>query len=261
MTTDHPAVPDRYRGVWARTLLQSPGMRDDSSFVRWLQTSRWHADLRVPAGARPPGATEPVAPESLACQQGFCGVTTVRADADGEVCEWHRHVDFQPPRSRPDAGRMVFETPDRLVETGLHADYLEVWQRVPGSTGRYVVLEALPDAASDTRGWLLVAGDWAMRVRPRRAAWPADTTQHDGLADLLRRHPEAGSSLLDFEISFGRLEGDRLAIARSTIVDLEGRTETCVVQRVADDEARVQGPRGATRWRIVEWHLDQERLA
>jgi len=72
-----PPVPDRYRGVWVRTLLTTPKSRDDTTFVRWLQTSRWHADLRVPPGT---------GTDRLARQQGFCGVTTVNVDDAAEVC-------------------------------------------------------------------------------------------------------------------------------------------------------------------------------
>jgi len=239
------AVPDRYRGVWMRTLLETPGRREDSTYVRWLQTSRWHADLRVPPAAR-------IAASQLALQQGFCGVTTVEMIGGTEVCRWHRRVDFQPPGPFPDAGRIVFDGPDRLVETGIHNTYLEVWERLPGSAGRFVVLEA--EGAK-----LLVAGTHAMRVRPRGMAWPADTSVADTLADLQRRHPHAG--LLDFEISFARLEGGRLAIERSTLPELEGTVEACAIRRRADDEAVVQGPTGDVRWCVLEWDAAGSTLA
>ncbi|MCA3239163.1 MAG: hypothetical protein ACK5RC_15860 [Curvibacter sp.] len=48
-----PPVPVRYRGVWQRSLLQTVDGEDDSSWVRWLQLGRWHADLRVARAARP----------------------------------------------------------------------------------------------------------------------------------------------------------------------------------------------------------------
>jgi len=95
-------VPQRYRGVWARTLLDAPGQRDDTSFVRWLQTSVWHADLRVPQAARATDALQPFTESDpqrllqLAVQQGFCGVTEVRPKGGKEVCTWHRRTDFQP---------------------------------------------------------------------------------------------------------------------------------------------------------------------
>ena len=68
-------VPERYRGVWSRTLLQTPERRDDTTFVRWLQTTQRHADLRIPAGPRDPAAL-----------QGFCGRTAVDEPGGDEVC-------------------------------------------------------------------------------------------------------------------------------------------------------------------------------
>ena len=244
-----PPVPQRYRGVWVRSLLTTPSSRDHTTFVRWLQTSRWHADLRVPLEARP---------ASPALQQGFCGVTTVEVSDAAEVCRWHRRLDFQPPRPHPDAGRIVFDGTERLIETGVHADYLEVWERLPGSTGRFAVLEASPGHAPTM---LLVSGEFAMRVRPRRATWPSDTTTADTLRDLVQRHPAAAPALLDFEISFGRLAQGRLHIAQSSLPALEGSDEACRIERVTDDTVVMHGPAGATPWRVLEWDTEGLLLA
>ena len=64
-------VPERYRGVWVRTLLETPEGRDTTTRVHWLQTEGWHADLRVPKGAHP------ATPEGRAQLQGFCGLTRI----------------------------------------------------------------------------------------------------------------------------------------------------------------------------------------
>lgn len=235
-------VPERYRGVWARTLLQTPGRRDDSTFVRWLQTTQHHADLRIPAGPRDPAAL-----------QGFSGCTTVDDPGGDEVCHWHRELDLQPPGLFPDAGHMRFETPDRVIETGVHGDYLEVWERLPGSTGRSVVL-----TRGDTR--FLVAGGFAMRVRPRATAWPEGTQPGDSLADVLQRHPAQHDALLDFEISFGVLVGRRWAIERSTLPELEGHDEACAVRRLSATEVELQGPAGAAVWQVLEWDSAADSL-
>jgi hypothetical protein len=251
---DTPEVPARLRGVWVRTLLQTPTLTDTSTSVHWMQTARWHADLRVPDDAR-----NAAGDAGLVRQQGFCGVTTVKRVGDDEVCAWHRRVDFQPPGPHPDAGRIVFETPDTLIETGIHADYLEIWQRLTGSTGRSVVLEALPsgDGAPATR--LLVSGGYAMRVRARAGAWPADTTRDDTLATLLQRHPQR-RDLLDFEISYGTLARGRLCIIQSSLPAMEGRDEATRIRRISVDTAVNDDTRDGTRWRIVEWTLDGKLL-
>jgi len=212
------SVPERYRGVWVRRLLQTPQGRDTTTAVHWLQTQRWHADLRIPAG-----------PRVAATLLGFSGITTVHMEGGHEVCQWHRQVDLQPPGLFPDVGRMVFETPDRVIETGVHGDYLEVWERLPGSAGF---------SATHERGALrcLVAGAYAMRVRPRCAAWPADVQAGDTLAEVLERHPAEAEALLDFEISFGPLHQGLWTITHSTLPALQG-------QRV-DWEALLERPAG-----------------
>jgi hypothetical protein len=51
-TDDFADVPERYRGLWRRVQLDVPGLRDTTTWAHWLQTVRWHADLRVPDAAR-----------------------------------------------------------------------------------------------------------------------------------------------------------------------------------------------------------------
>jgi hypothetical protein len=241
-----------------------PPLRDLSTWVRWLQTAHWHADLRVPAAARPAGAGRRMfdgeSAARLAAQQGFFGLTTVeQADVAGEpqapveVCSWHRELDFQPPGPHPDAGSMLFDNPDRLIETGLHGDYLEVWERLPDSVGRSLVLEMAAHPAGRPAMWWLLTGTYLMRVRPRAAAWPADTAVGDTLASLLQRHPDAGADLLDFEISAGRLRDGLWTIEHSTLPPFEGRVEAFCVRRLSEAQAVVFGSTVQAGWRVREW--------
>lgn len=248
-----PAVPERYQGVWVRTLLETPEGRDTTTWVRWLQTGLWHADLRVAAGLDRSQVS------GLAQQQGFCGVTEI-TPAQGtrpEICTWHRSHDFQPPRSTPDAGTMLFETPDRVIERGVHGSYLEVWERLPESLGRRTVLQRLDDGGQATDERLLLAGDCLMHVRPRTAPWPQDLQPDETLADLLQRHPAQTSPLLDFEISFGRLgagpDGPLWTVERSTLPAMEGRAMPCAWQRLDPEVARIQRGPLAGDWRVLEW--------
>lgn len=245
-----PKVPDAYRGVWVRTLLETPDERDESTFVRWLQTSSWHADLRVPVASRPLAPDAAVA--QRAAQTGFCGVTLIEHDGTLETCTWSRQHDLQPPRPHPDAGHMVFETPNRVIETGIHGTYLEVWERLPDSIGRYIVLQqqAVNAAAPTT---LLIAGRYAMLVRPRHAPWPADTQPGDTLAQLVQRHPEQAAALLDFEISFGPIDEHRWTITHSTLAEREGTNGVLRMQPGSDGGADVQWAGETRRWRVVEW--------
>jgi hypothetical protein len=94
-------------GLWRRTLLiQADGTQVAGGDVRWLQGDSAYVDSR-----------------------GFGG----RLEQRGEVFEWHRMVDLEPPSSTPDVGAMHWDG-DTLVETGVHADYVEHWVRDDGPT-------------------------------------------------------------------------------------------------------------------------------
>lgn len=228
----HQPVPERYRGVWSRTLLETPTHRDDTSLVLWMQTELWHADLRIPQAARGDRIKAPLsamsAPQlqALALQSGFCGITQVERQApdEAEVCTWHRYLDYQPPGLLPDAGWMVFESNDRVIETGVHGVYREVWVRLPDSTGPCTFREQADaqDPARVTR--ILTAGRYIMQARPRACAWPTNTLPGDTLSEVVARHPTQASSLLDFEVSFGVLDGEddlRWTLHHSTLPERE----------------------------------------
>ena len=245
-----PTIPDRYHGVWQRTLLETPTQRDTTTWVRWLQTGLWHGDLRVPLEA------DRNTPAGRAELQGFGGTTLItQPDTDQpEVCTWQRQIDLQPPRSTPDAGHMVFDSTDCVFETGIHGKYFEVWERLPGSAGTRIALAALDDAGAPTQERLLVAGRYLMHLRPRSAPWPADTAPDDTLAEVVARHPHEAEALLDFEISFGTLEHGEWAIERATAPEREGRVHNCALQRTSQSEATVKCPVLPVLWHVLEWH-------
>lgn len=198
-------VPERYRGVWRRSLLATSDLRDTSTTVFWLQAERWHADIRLPPGRPDFSGVRQLADCSaqqlawLQQQQGFAGVTEVDTSVAPEICRWHRVVDFQPPSATADAGTMEFE-PEVLIEKGVHADYLEHWHKLPDSDSGFTVLRQ--SASSEPLQMLLVAGGYVMRVRER-----------GGVLALM----------LDFEISFGVREADGWRVMHSTLPWLEGQ--------------------------------------
>jgi hypothetical protein len=92
-------------GLWRRTLLiNADGSRDTSTDVAWLQGVTAYVDTR-----------------------GFAG----RLGQRGDVFEWQRLIDIEPPGPFPDAGRMHWEA-STLIETGVHEDYVEHWARDGG---------------------------------------------------------------------------------------------------------------------------------
>jgi len=254
--TEQPApVPDAYRGVWKRTLLETAGERDERSLVMWLQTPRWHADLRIPAD-RPDfsGATRLADCDDeqlnwLARQQGFCGVTQV----DGDDCTWHHQLDFQPANGSRDIGHMIFDG-ERVIETGVESDYLEIWERLPQSRGGTAALELVVEHGElpSRPAWLFVAGDCFMFVRGRAHAPP-------NTADLIGRARPSRAQLLewlDVEISFGHRSGvTPWRIEHSTLPFREGKTFTLAgaIQRRGHQLA-VEGS-NERRWMILDWGL------
>lgn len=213
-----PPVPPAYIGVWKRTLLRTPKIEDTTSQVYWMQTHSWHADLRVPMSrqvlAGKTGLDQLNRDEllELAKQQGFCGVTRI----DGDICRWLRRYDFQPPSGANDIGRMEFETPDRVLEYGVEADYFEVWERLPDSKGKTSSVQVSDDPLT----LLLSTGEYAMLVRPRATELPIASNLS---AFLEGESEQVLRETLDFEISFGqRISGEAWRIELSTLPWQEG---------------------------------------
>ncbi|MDT5365443.1 MAG: hypothetical protein QOC69_7205 [Mycobacterium sp.] len=107
-------------GLWRRTLLiEADGSHVTDGDVRWLQGDFAYIDSR-----------------------GFGG----RLEQRDDVFEWHRMVDLEPPGQFPDAGAMHWDG-DTLVETGVHADYVEQWVRDDGpATPRWALTVRSVDA-------------------------------------------------------------------------------------------------------------------
>jgi len=216
-------VPERYFGVWSRTLLETPHGRDTETLVRWMQLGQWHVDLRVPAEAD----------AARASLQGFSGITRITSvdTASGvqEMCTWQRLVDFQPQRASVDEGWMVFETPERVLETGIHSTYFEVWDRLPGSTGRRIALTEPARANGLPATRLFVSGHYLMRVRPAAPLSPA------------------------FEISFGTWGDGLFAIEASTVSELTSSQTPLQIRPIGKGQAEVAMDGVTATWDVLEW--------
>jgi hypothetical protein len=166
-------------GLWRRTLLiEADGSRIPGGDVRWLQGDSVYVDSR-----------------------GFGGTLGQR----GDVFEWQRMVDLEPPGPFPDAGAMHWDG-GTLVETGVHADYVEHWVRDDGPrTPRWAVTLRSADA-----------GD-ALLLRVGTAfGWLCST------AVTIAAVGDAEWNALAPKLSGGELHADG---ARWTIVQSEGNTE------------------------------------
>lgn len=206
-------VPQHYRGLWRRALLEQDGQTDTATQAWWTQTRVWHGDLRIPPG-RPDfagvnGVEECTRThlEWLLRQEGFAGMTEV----EGEQCVWNRKLDYRPT-GFPDIGRMQFEG-DVLKESGVAQAYSERWQREPGTQ---MPLSAHRSHSGGRVRLLLRVGDYFMFVMPRPsgADWTRVVTGQAS-EDEMRR-------LADFEISFGSIAETEWRIAHSTLPWREG---------------------------------------
>lgn len=269
----HWPVPDDFRGVWVRarrqidTDAESPPPADATSWARRLQTSLWHADLCIPDAARQDRQARPLAELSatqraaLALQQGGAGITQFENLPEGQICTWLHRIDFQPPGLQPEAGWIMFDQSDRLIEIGVHEDYNEVWLRLPDSVGRFATLAGLAEDGGDNGARVLIAGHYMMQVRARAQRWPRGMTPGYTLADLLLHSPEQAAEWLDCEVAFGRLENGRWTIEHATLPELEGRSVAWQATLSEDETcAQVEHDGATSRWQTLEWTCDSAVL-
>jgi hypothetical protein len=153
---------------------------------------------------------------ALVRQRAFAGHATVK----GSRVSWHHAFDYQPyggALASGDEGEAAFQGA-RMIEKGVHADYVEHYLKLDGGKGPYLALHA-PAEGALPEGIVVVAGDHFIYARNRRAALPG----FGKLADMLRcaRDP---LRLLDAEFSYGRRRGGRVPweVLLSTVPMREG---------------------------------------
>lgn len=122
------------QGHWRRNWLRAPGVEDSTTRVHWVQAGQWCADIRVPLIRPRVGTAGSLSAlsgpdlEVLLSAGGFAGRTTLA----GDVCTWHREWNWRGFPCPVDTGALWFDDHGHLIEDGVHADYREEWQRVPG---------------------------------------------------------------------------------------------------------------------------------
>jgi hypothetical protein len=252
-------------GVWRRRSIETEdGQKDTTTQVFWLQTHTCFGDIRIPLHrsicsehyfVNELSALEAI---TLSGQQGFGGITHV----EGSTCQWHRHIDYQPPNGSRDIGRLEWEQ-DILIESGVEATYREEWERVDdGSTGCCaLVLESdNPSATLSWQGCFVLVGDYFLSILDRRTALPkADSLELllDAAQDDVQKR-----GYLDCEISFGRRSAGQVPweIELSTFPWREGQSlwnladlavdlnQGCMTQTLQNNRQQVR------RWSIKEWN-------
>jgi hypothetical protein len=210
-----------FSGLWTRSLLALPdGRRDETTRVAWLQGPSLFADLRQPLG-RPAccevSGLEYLSLEAcwwLATQSGFAGTFSFQ----NGIAEWRREIDFQPKAAVPDAGTLEWQG-GILVETGVHAPYLEHWHAGGEALAPSGALR-LQSVVDGRLAILVRSGPLFMLARDRA---PGAMLTEPDLAACIAAAPDlpAMQSLLDCEISFGRV-GEGWKIISSTLPWREG---------------------------------------
>ncbi len=251
-------------GMWRRSLIVMPdGTRDTTTWVGWLQGPTLFVDLRQPQGrpsfegVRALGDLTGRQVAWLAEQEGFAG----RLEQDGAFFVWQRLMDFQPPSPTADSGRLYVDG-DMVVEEGRYSPYVEHWHRDEEGAQPFAGLRLL-DRASGAEGFLVRVGSVFMFAR---AAINRSMPQGARLAACIgfAASLEEARSLVDCEISFGRVSASGWIIERSSLPYREGarldpqisRSEQCC----KTEDISGDGSAMLRRWDIIELEGDASAL-
>ncbi|MFN8571183.1 MAG: hypothetical protein U0132_03945 [Gemmatimonadaceae bacterium] len=199
-------VPEWMHGVWSREWIERRGARSSPFIVRYFQTPTVFGDVRLPVDRPAFQRAASFADLSdadlmiLARQRGFVGVTT----ADGDRATWHHEIDFQPPDTSADIGRIEHQGPGRMFEHALDGSYTEFWWSLTSGDQRFLVVRV--KRADRLERVLLVVGDQFYYARNRaRDLAPAENLEQ--LIQSAHATREQVIRFLDCELSVGQVRG------------------------------------------------------
>jgi hypothetical protein len=214
-------VPEAYVGAWRK--------RSNVDHAFWLQTHRLHAIIVIPAD-RPDfsgrKSWEDFSGDELmvlAHQGGVSGACIAAED----VLHRRRQVDYLPQRGQPFLRRLKREG-TQITDECLDGRHRCIWDLLADADNEIVGLrfhdvEVGSGGGDQCRGYLLAVGPYFMYVRDRFVA----TQRADSLAllaELKNFNRQQLIEVLDFELSFGRRDGEKpWTIELSTIPFREGR--------------------------------------
>lgn len=215
-------VPEAYVGTWRK--------RSNIDQTYWLQTHRLHAIIEIPTD-RPDFSGRASWDEFsnddlmiLAHQSGVSGACIAAED----ILHRRRQVDYLPQRGQPFLRRMRRDGV-QLYDECLDGRHGCVWDLLADAENEIVGLRfhdvevGAGSSGDQCRGYLLVVGPYFMYVRDRFVA----TQRAESLAllaELKNFTREQLIAVLDFDLSFGRRDGDKpWTIELSTIPFRQGR--------------------------------------
>jgi hypothetical protein len=162
-------------GVWQRRSMRWPDGREDvTTRVWWVQALPHYADIRIPAnrpsfeGVGSRDQCDPPRRNWISSQEGFAGILTRQDDA----WIWQREFDLLTVRGRRDIGRLRFtdSTHRLMIEEGVDAPYVEVWERIDeASSGAAYRLDE-----GGHRGMLVVVGGHFLMALQRSGGTPLE---------------------------------------------------------------------------------------
>ena len=247
MTIDASSFRTDLSGLWQRVQVHEPdatgqpALQPETGWVRRLHLGPWFAQWQLPAAreavrALPLSALSPAEWAVLATQQAQLGRVQIESHPEGEVCQWLPRQDFQPPSLQVEAGWMMFDAPQRLLEIDTQRDRTQVW--VADADGAWTMsgADVWARAGVDRTGVddgrvLLAAGPWRVYARPRAQRWPRGMRPGFTLSDVLLHQPEGAVSWLDHELSLAYCDGATCRVVQSTLPERIGQ------ELGADDEA------------------------
>ncbi len=208
------AVPSWFLGAWIREWKQEKGKSQDSSvLVRYVQTPIFYGDVRIPSDRSiSPNANSltdltDVELRSLLRQKGFTGSLSVK----GGLATWRHDMDYQPPSSEDDVGKVEQLRPNLMREHAPDESYVESWWRLTSGDGRFLGLKITRNDGKSERvdRMLSLAGDHFVFARNRPKALPPAKS----LEELVEKSHATRSEMiqmLDCEFSFGVVRGGKV---------------------------------------------------
>ncbi|WP_053659000.1 hypothetical protein [Streptomyces sp. MMG1121] len=251
MSRSHPAIAELH-GIWRRALArEADGSTDRVTITTWVQGPSLFGDLR-----QPPALDGVVGrallmdldrPQLLALcgQKAFAGTL----EEDGGAFIWVRRIDLHPSSPLPDAGTLHW-TDGVLVEEGLHEAYVEHWELLEQGGPAAALLE---DPLEGCAGVLVRVGSWFGYARDRPVPLPTLLVPLVEQVGGCSRRAEA-ATLLDCEVSIGRVHAGRWKIVRSTLPHRVG-TQLRPELRPGGDWLRVRDTDRLGRARPRDWQL------
>lgn len=218
---------EQLQGHWIRDYIKGPDFADHSTRVHWMQCGSAYADVRIPAD-RPDihsftclADLSAQALSGLVKAEGFAGHITL----NGAQCTWHRRINWHGVPEIADIGHIAFDTSGRMIETGVVAEYEELWDHENPTFKQAVAL-----SGQDYTGMLMIIGSrcvLAIDIAARPSTAPVTQQLENGII------PPQTAMLFDRIYALGTFENDQVVAELAT----QPKSEHAVLLTLTNDQA------------------------